>query len=340
MRLATLNALLLLGAGTAQAQKVECTDPATGDRKTIVVGRVQENLQAARRTMKKYSVHILDLSEALQERHQYLQQFLDEKNWCVVNTHALALETALSTTHIDQSFVADKFSRVERWARVAVTQPERQTRIERMMATAAAQMSDRRFEQANALLTDVIALIFGSPDTWKLPAELPAPPDGDGKTVSTPKITTAEVQAGCPALAKAGRANREELEAAIDRLGKLMDSRSLRPLDIKGGEALIGDLASYRRLAATWPAARIVCAMLDRVGQVEIDLGVVSKRFHRVKNLHEGKPLAGDGEERFRELVRTTSQAIIDSRFAEAHTALEALLVMLGEPARPSATLP
>jgi hypothetical protein len=339
MRSTLLITLLLSVPGVAWAQKVECTDPSTGDRKTIVVAQVQAGLKSVRKTMQKYGVHILDLSEALQDRHQYLPQFLSEKSWCVVNAHVVGLEDALRATRIDQGFVADKFSRVERWARVTTDNPGRQTQIERLMATAAAHMADRRFEQANGLLNKVIALLFGSADTWQLPKELPAPPESEATSAAPPRVTTAEVQAACPGLAKQGRAGKEELAGAVERLGKLMDKRSLRPLDIKGGEALIADLVAYEKLAATWPAARIVCAMIDRFESLEIDLGVVSKRFQRVKNLHEGKSLLPAEEERFRELVRATSQSIIDSRFAEAHLSLEALLVMLGEPVRPSAAL-
>ncbi len=324
----------------AAAATVECTDPATGDKKTIAVAKVQAGVKGARQRLQKLRVHVLDLPQAVQERHRNLAQFTSEKNWCAVYAHVVAIEDALRGLRVDRVFVSDKFSRVERWARAGGA-PERRAEVERLLAVAAAQLEDQRFEKANDLLNRAMTALFSFAafDGWRLPQELPVAEATDEGGGGGSGITRAEVQAGCPGLAKQGTASRADLDGARERLGRQLDKRRLRPLDLAGGEALFADLGSYVKLNAWWPAVRVVCALTERAAKAEIDLGLVSKRFQRVKNLHERRPFDEAGEARFRALVRDASQSIIDKRFEEAHLHLDELLVLLGEPAQPSAAL-
>jgi hypothetical protein len=332
---------VLVWPGLAMAAKsVQCTDPATGDKKAVSVRSVRSGLDRVRRALKKYGIHILDLPQAVQERHSYLPQFLAEKNWCVLNSHVIAIEDALGMMQINQGFIADKFARIERWMRTGIEDPVEKTKAERWLANAAAQMADRRFEDANRLLNKVMGLMFGTSDTWRLPEKLPVPEEATGSSVTAPPIKTKEVEAGCPLLAKRGGATPEDLKSTLAKLHRLMDKRTLRPMDLKGGEQLVGDLNSYVKLSATWPAARIACALVDRTRSIEIDLGVVQKRFQRAKNLKEQRGLADGSEQRFKELVRAASDKMMARDFDQAHQDLEALLVLIGEPSRPSAALP
>jgi hypothetical protein len=339
LRMRILIAFILLSTPAAGlAKPAECTDPATGAKTVIRPGRAQRDLKALRRTMEKYGVHILDLPQAVQERHRNLPDFIANKDWCAVYAQVIAIEDALGRIHIDQSFISAKFTRVERLARSVnpATLPE----IERMMAKAAAQMADRRFEKTNAVLNRVVTKVLGFSDVWRLPKSLP---DSEVKATAeakAPPIDAKEVEAGCPSFAKRGKATRENLASTLTRLGELMDRRSIRPFDLKGGEQLVADLTHYNKLSAIWPAARIACALIERTRQVEIDVGLVSKRFQRVRLMREKGQLSSDAEDRYTELVRSAGDHIGNKRFAEAHAELDSLLVLLGEPGRPSGALP
>jgi hypothetical protein len=324
----------------AASRSVSCTDPATGEKGSVRVGSIKSGLDRVRRTMKRYGVHILDLPESVRERHAHLDEFRAEKNWCVLNSHYQDIETALEMMRIDQSFVSEKFARVERWMRDGFESSRPQAQAERRLANAAAQMADGRFENANRTLNKVMAQLFGSDDTWKLPAQLPEGDDAGGGAVRAPAIDTREVEAGCPAFAQRGDATSAELDTTLANLRKLMDQRVLRPLDLKGGEELVADLESYTKLRAIWPATRIACAMLHRIRSLEVDLGVVQKRFQRVKNLKERRGIEPASEKRFKELVRNASRKIMAREYSAAHEELEELLVFLGEPSPPSASLP
>ncbi|MFC1609983.1 hypothetical protein ACFL6C_03425 [Myxococcota bacterium] len=335
-----INVILVTPTGAFAAKTVECTDPATGDKKMVRVGTVRGGLKAVRRLMQKEGVHILDLPQAVQERHEYLSQFLAEENWCFVNSHVMAIEDALEAMRIDQSFIADKFGRVERWARTGITAPSDKLKVERWMANAAAHMADQRYGRANGVLNKAMGLMFGSTDVWILPSKLPEPVETKASVIPAPPVRTKEVEAGCPSLGKRGKANRDELTATLAKLRKLMDKRAIRPMDLKGGEQLVNDLQSYVKLAAVWPATRITCAMIERTRALEIDLGVVQKRFQRVKNLKEDRGVPSGSNERFTQLVRSASNHLMSREFEPAHHDLDALLVLLGESSRPSHGIP
>jgi hypothetical protein len=335
-----LAALILPAIAEAAPKSVSCIDPATGEKASVGVGSIKSGLDRVRRAMKRYGVHILDLPDSVQERHANLHQFKAEKNWCVLNSHYQDIEVALETMRLDQSFVSEKFARVERWMRDSLVSNRPQAQAERRLAKAAAQMADGRFESANRTLNKVMAQVFGSDDTWKLPAQLPQGDDAGGGAVETPAIDTREVEAGCPAFAERGNATPAELDTTLSNLRDLMDRRVVRPLDLKGGEELVADLESYTKLRAVWPATRIACALLHRTRSLEIDLGVVQKRFQRVKNLKEKRGIEPAAEERFKELVRNASRKIMAREYSSAYDELEDLLVVLGEPNPPSASLP
>ncbi len=339
MRLVASLALLSWPAVVLGAKSVQCTDPSTGDQTRVSVRAVKSGLNRVKRALDRYGIHVLDLPRAVQERHSYLPQFTADKNWCVLNSHVVAIEDALGMMAIDRRFVSEKFARVERWMRTGIEQPARKTQAERWLANAAAQMADQRYEQANRQLNRVMGAVFGSDDTWKLPKELPDAEEVTGSQVSAPPIETREVEAGCPVLAERGRATADDLKSILGKLRRLMDSRTVRPLDLDGGEQLVTDLESYRKLRAIWPATRIACALVERTRTLEVDLGVVQKRFQRAKNLKEQRGLPAGSEDRFKQLVRSASEQIMQRQFEQAHQDLEALLVLVGESSRPSAAV-
>ena len=141
MRMFVCGFLVVLPA-ISWAAPTKCPDPNTGEKKPIRVGQVKRGLKQVRKAMQKYGVHILDLPEAIQGRHAHLAEFLAQKKWCTIQSHATDIDDALTHMAIDQTFVSDKFSRVERWARTATE--SRKEKIDRHVANAAAQMADRR----------------------------------------------------------------------------------------------------------------------------------------------------------------------------------------------------
>jgi hypothetical protein len=331
--------LFLLAVAPSPAPLI-CTDPTTGDKKPVKPPQVERALKAARDLMKQRGVHILDLPTQVQDRRRRLPNDLAAKDWCIIRSHVVALEGALSLAKVDQGFLSAKFSRVERWVRAGITDDKQKADAERILVTAAAQMADRKFEPANKTLNRALALLFGSADLWALPEALPALPDTQGVATSNAGVTDPEeVKAACPTLVKKGAATQDDFDSMRTKVAKLMDQRRVRLLDIKAGEQLSAELASYRKLNALFPATRVLCAIHKRVNDLEVDLGSCMKRFQGVNHLREGKTLSDIAHERFSELVRSASDHIAKSEFAQAHGDLDDLLVLLGEPRLPSAAL-
>ena len=335
-----LSVALLAFAAPPKAAPLVCTDPATGDKSPVKPPQVEKALKAARDLMKKRGVHILDLNAEVQDRRRRLPADLAAQDWCVIRSHVAALEGALVLAKVDQGFLSAKFSRVERWVRAGLKDDKAKADAARLMATAAAQMADRKYDQANAALNKVISLLFGSSDLWALPAALPELPDAPGTSAANAgAIDPEEVKETCPAIAKKGSATVDERDAWIAKVGKLMDQRRVRLLDIKAGDALLADLASYEKLTAIFPETRVLCAMYKRVKDLEIDLGSCMKRFHVINGLRDKQGLSDITKDRFSELVRSATAHIANREFDAAHADLEDLLVLMGEPRLPSAAL-
>ncbi|MEZ4270882.1 MAG: hypothetical protein R3C68_05460 [Myxococcota bacterium] len=192
--------------------------------------------------------------------------------------------------------------------------------------------------QANRLLSKTISVMYGLGDNWELPATVP----GDSTaTDATPtiEVTPADVAAACPELAKKGKGNAADLVGALERLRRLMNNKSVRLVDLKGGEALFNDLRSYRRYKAYWPAIRVTCALTQKFNDLEIDLGFCMGRFQIVNHLKAERQISGTKRQRFSELVRHASDAIANKEFATAHSRLEELLVLLGKSTLPGSVL-
>ena len=334
-----LSLALLCVSAPPRAAGLICIDPTSGDKMQVKPAQVEQALKVDRDLMKKRGVHILDLPIEVQDRRRRLPKDLVAKDWCVVRSHVIALEGALVLAKIDQGFLSAKFSRVERWVRAGIDDEKKKTDVERMMATAAAQVADRKFEPANALLNRVIAILFGSTDLWAIPDKLPEVSEAAGATTVAGAIDPEEVKEACPAVVKKGKATLEDLDAMLGKVQKLMDQRRVRAGDIKAGEQLLADLASYRKLNALFPATRVLCAMHKRITDLVIDLGTCMKRFQEVNHRREKNGVSDVIKDRFAELVRAATDHIANQQYDQAHAELEDLLVLLGAPRLPSAEL-
>ncbi len=331
--------MALAVSASALAASVECTEAATGDKVQVKIARIKRGIKDVRRVMKRQGVHILDLPKNVRDHRSRFDEDLAARDWCVVRSHLIAVEDAVANIRIDQGFVSDKFSRVERWLRVG-DGAAKKGNAGRLIANAAAYMADSRHEQANGILNRIISMLIGKNDLWELPAESLEPAEDVATQSERVEIESSEVAAGCPVLAKKGRADRDDLTDVINRLGRLMDRRQIRVTDIKGGDALVADLYSYHKLSALWPAARTACAMLSKVKEVPVGLGSTMKRFQRINNLRREKGLPPESKERFHTLVRSATDHISKKEYTQAHAALDELLVLMGDPPKPSRTLP
>ena len=70
--------------------------------------------------------------------------------------------------------------------------------------------------------------------------------------------------------------------------------------------------------------------------EVEPDLASVMKRFRRVNELRREQNLPEFRRLKFKELVRQASDRLAVSDYKGAHASLDALLVLFGQPKKPS----
>ncbi len=334
-------AIALPSVRLAHAATVLCVDAVSGRERSVPVGKIRRSLTQLRRDLKRRGVHVLDLSSEAQAQLRQLQKDEAERAWCRVRDDVATLSSAATAVVVDQPFVTEKLSRIERWVTGSSLDDEARERATALLAAAHEDMAAGRLVKANVELNTALALVLGSNDLWLLPERMPtgASPQSSVHVPAAGRITDAEVALGCPELAKRTSAARREYESARERLAKVLDERQLRPLDVKDGV----DLVTQMNVAASgevWlDAARAACVVLARARAAEIDLGLVMARFRAVNHLQDSHPLSDADKPRFSELVRLASDDIAARRFDEAYRKLEELLVLMGLSAKASAML-
>jgi hypothetical protein len=285
---------------------LDCPD-APGKR--LRPAQVQAAINAARQAMKKRGLHALDLEDAEREQLSALERAeLPCERWRA----ARALSNALREITVDQAFTRAKWKRVMSLGRdAALPAPVRQ-QVDTLVREAGAQLLAGRLGRANGSLNQALELLVD--------AHPPATPQALD-------IDDAEVRSACPTLS--AQSSLGEVDALWRRLAGLLDERRLRPLDARQGPELLAEATEAEHLEA----ARRLCVLLGRLSAVEIDMGFVTRRFHALRQ----RALPDTDAEL--ELLRTTSDALAEGRYAAAHDGLEQLLVLAGEPERPSSGL-
>lgn len=331
--------LLLVGVAPVHAAKViECTNPATDDKFKMSMREIKQSVKILTKELGREQVHMLDLPEEAQNDSRGLPAALAAEDWCKAANYARSIEDAIYGTRVHSEFVNQKFSRVELWVRAGDWDPATKMAAERLIALAAAKISEGEHVAANAQLNKTINTIFGTKGLWELPESLPdvsAAVEGGAKAV----VNEDDVAGGCPKLAAKGRGNADDLTEVKKRVKRAMNQRQVRTTDIKGGEALAGDLDSYTKLKAIWPAIRVGCALLHKTKTLEIGLGVTMARYHRVNKMRREKELSEEEQKRFSELVRVISDAVAATDYETAFANLERAFVILGAPASAGDTL-
>ncbi len=331
--------LLSTVALPARAAKViECVNPDTDDKFKMSMRDIKRSAKILTKELGREQAHALDLPEEAQNDIRSLGPALAAQDWCKAANIARRVEDAIYNTRVHPEFVNQKFRRVELWVRGGDWHPAVQMAAERKIAIAAAKISEGDHVAANKQLNKTIQTLFDTKGLWELPERLPDI-SAEAAGSAQAQIDEDEVAGGCPKLAKKGRGKADDLKDAKRRIERAMNERMIRTLDIKGGAALAGDIESYEKLRAIWPAIRVACALLHRVKTLEVGLGVTMARYHRINKLRRATELSEEDNKRFRELVRATSDAIAATEYDAAHAALEELLVLLGEPETAADTL-
>ena len=325
---------LLSPAFAARRGIVECTVADETEPGKFPIGKIRTRAKRLPRAFKRRKIHILDLGDEALDRRGRLPDEIADQQWCSVLGHVTYLEDALSALTIDEPFLTDKLHRTESWLRAGRGTAQTRDKAERAAAEASAAIQDGNLRRANEQLNQAIRALFGLSGNWEIPAgPIETNEDRDEITV---EIDAIDVEAGCPDITRRRRPRQAELHRTLEALRKEMNVRAVRATDFKTGAAMVEALSNYRRLDAVWPAMRITCALLNRVRTVKIDSGIVQGRFGRVRLLRPDAKLTEEGEARFKHLVREASDALANTEYARAHRSLDELLVLLGDPERPS----
>ena len=341
---ALLTATLLLNTtpekarAAPQTKSVECSSPDSTKKTKVRINRLQKDLMRLKRRFQKGAVHALDLPEESLERWARLPQDLAAESWCQGHSHLRSVNEALDFVIVNTHFVTEKFERVERWARARYGDIG-SSPVAKNLTGAAKAISSADTRKANRELNKAIAILFDLSSQWALPNPLPGKSEALSEEFDLPELRSIDIESGCPKLSERQRANTSELLEVTTRLKKLMNRRSVRPADLKGGEALLKAFKNYRSISATWPAARILCSLTAQIRELEVDLGFVMGRFHRIGKAREVANFGEEDDGRFRELIRQVSGAVAEKEFIRAHDTTEKLFVLLGLPRRPGSHL-
>lgn len=326
----------------AAAPTVLCTDPTTGRERSVPIRKIRLDVTKMRRELRRRGLHILDLPAEAHVQHRLLVKDEAERAWCRVRDEVTALDRMLAAATVDSAFVAERLGRIERWVEASPLAGESRTRAAGLVTQARTDLGAGRFVKANTELGSALALLLDSNDPWYLPERMPAASVAESTAVTgtEPAIDDAEVVSGCPELAKTRGVQQRDYEMIRGRLERAFDERRLRVVDLKAGPDLAASLRTAVGRGAWDDAASAACVLLARARIAEIDLGVVMARFRAVNRLQDTHPLEGGDKERFSQLVRSASDDIANRAFPAAFATLEELLVLMGDPVQPSATLP
>ncbi len=236
------------------------------------------------------------------------------------------LRKAAERVHVDAAFVTAKRVRLLSWQKQLGGKPAQLGGLLQASQKAAAH---RDWARANQQLNHALAALFGNDSALYVPENLPGSGGRQASPEAGPLFDEGEVRAACPGAA--------EKAGAPKRLAALMDSRKLRPADVRGGAELAAALrAAHGDTAVT---VKLACALLYRLRSVEVDLGFISGRFVQLRAKRAEQELTPVQQERLRQLVREATAHIAARDFAAAHLTLEELLILVGEPAQPSRLL-
>lgn len=316
----------------ALAQKsVHCDDPNTGKKKWVKVWRIHAMYKDTSEILENEGIHVLDLEEDAWKVRAEVEGHWVGKNWCGVYVGMGVLDRSLARVSLDADFTMGKFRRIEKWLRDGTFTPGQKIQAEKYLKAGATALARGDLEKANIAFNKSLNFAFSLADSFGLPENLPKYEDPFAGGVS---YDSSAVEEACPELA--GAVSQDTYLETVEKLRNVLDGRLVRPIDLGDASSLISDFANYRKLDAVGPAARIACALMNKSLELEPDLASVMKRFRRVTELRRGKRLPEFRRLKFKELVRQASEHLALSDYKGTHASLDALLVLFGEPKKPS----
>ncbi len=295
------------------------------------VWRIHQMYKDTPEILDNEGIHILDLDSEVWETRRALEIAWTERDWCIVYVLMLDMDRALARVSLDSDYSMSKFRRIERWLREGTFTLVQSKQTQKYLKTGAKALARGELEETNKLFNKALNLMYGLEDPFALPAELPSADTGGGAGSS---YDESEISEGCPELQ--GDITQGSYLAVVDRLRRKMDTKMIRPIDLGDSAGLVNDFSNYRRLDAIAPATKVACALLNRIVGVEINLSSVMKRFREVSQRSRGTAMPEFRRLKFKELVRKASESLSNREFEAAHASLDDLLVLFGEPKRPS----
>lgn len=316
----------------ALAQKsVHCDDPNTGKKKWVKVWRVHAMYKDTAEILENEGIHILDLEEDAWKVRAEVERHWVEKNWCGVYVGMGVLDRSLARVSLDADFTMGKFRRIEKWLRNGAFTPGQKMQAEKYLKRGATALARGDLEKANMAFNKSLNFAFSLTDSFGLPEVLPKYEDPFSGGVS---YDSSEIEEACPELA--GVVSQGTYLETVEKLRNVLDGRLVRPIDLGDASSLISDFTNYRKLDAVGPASRIACALMNKALELEPDLASVMKRFRHVNELRRGQTLPEFRRLKFKELVRRASERLALTDYKGAHASLDALLVLFGQPKKPS----
>jgi hypothetical protein len=315
----------------ALAQKsVHCDDPNTGKKKWVKVWRIHAMYKDTSEILENEGIHVLDLEEDAWKTRSEVEGHWVEKNWCGVYVGMGVLDRSLARVSLDADFTMGKFRRIEKWLRDETFTPGQKMQAEKYLKKGATALARGDLEKANMAFNQSLKFAFSLKDAFGLPENLPKYQDPFAGVT----YDSSEIEDSCPELA--GSVSQVTYLEAVEKLRVVLDGRLVRPIDLGDASSLLSDFTNYRKLDAVGPAARIACALMNKALEVEPDLASVMKRFRRVNELRREQNLPEFRRLKFKELVRQASDRLAVSDYKGAHASLDALLVLFGQPKKPS----
>jgi len=316
----------------ALAQKsVHCDDPNTGKKKWVKVWRVHAMFKDTSEILENEGIHVLDLEEDAWTLRREIEGHWVGKNWCGVYVGMSAIDRYLARVSLDADFTMGKFRRIEKWLRDGTFTPGQRVQGERFLKKGAGELARGDLEKANQQFNKALNSVFSLKDSFGLPEVLPQYEDPFSGGSS---YDASDIEEACPELT--GAVSQGTYLETVEKLRGVLDGRLVRPIDLGDASSLISDFTNYRKLNAVGPAARVACALMNKALSIEPDLASVMKRFRRVNELRREQTMPEFRRLKFKDLVRQASDKLALSDYKAAHASLDALLVLFGQPKKPS----
>lgn len=262
----------------------------------------------------------------------------DMDDACTMSAHVVAIHDWIDLIDVNETFVADKYGRVKRWIAGQPGGTRNRGQIDRLLAESAAQIAANNLDKANGALQSAIFLLTGNTDPLSAPQWMKNVDQAFSEDEWT-ETPLSEIKLGCPAVAKKGSANSDDLQQALKRLGEVMDAGTLRSYDLKGGDKLLAKLRTYGELRLVGPATQMTCVMLARATRFEVNFTSVMQRYLRLGRMRDERGITDLIKKEFHERATHASEAIVAQDYKRAFRELEALAILLGESSPPSTIL-